>query len=74
MLAYAAFRRQDVPLGVLAWLLFVPYLSFYSLFIPLAMFAIRTPRTALIFTILLWIIFGGTMVFLIGRSMYYGLV
>jgi len=51
-----AYRRQDVPLGVLAWLFFTPYLAAYSLPLMLGMLAIKWFRLALIFTLAYWIV------------------
>lgn len=56
VLAVWAFRRKDVPLGVLAWLFFTPYLAAYSLPLMLGMLAIKWFRLALIFSIAYWIV------------------
>ena len=57
-LAWRAFRKQDAPLGVLAWLFFMPYVALYGVLIHLAMLAIRAPRAALVASLVLWILFG----------------
>lgn len=54
ILAGFAFRRKDVPLGVLAGLFFTPYISAYSLPLMLGMLAIRWQRLALIITVVYW--------------------
>jgi hypothetical protein len=71
-LSFFAFRRKDVPLALMGWIFFTPYLSFYSLPLPFAMLAIRSPRTALIFTVVMWIVFGGTIGTLLIRAALIG--
>jgi hypothetical protein len=56
ILAVWAFRRKDVPLGVLSWIFFTPYLAAYSLPLMLGMLATKWFRLALIFTIAYWLV------------------
>ncbi|MCU0499590.1 MAG: hypothetical protein MUF87_19750, partial [Anaerolineae bacterium] len=41
LIAWQAFRRQDPPLGVIAWFFFTPYIAPYSLVLLMAILAIR---------------------------------
>lgn len=60
-MAWWAFRRRDPVLSILAWLCFVPYITFYSLLLPLTLSAVRWPRAALLISIVLWIVYGGVI-------------
>jgi hypothetical protein len=57
-LGLLAFRRKDVVLGVLAWLLVVPYATFYSLMPAYALAATRWPKVALIFSLTTWALYA----------------
>jgi hypothetical protein len=57
-LAWRAYRKQDAPLAILAWLFFVPYIPLYSLLIPFAALAVRFPRVALIISVVMWAVYG----------------
>jgi len=58
VLAWRAVRRRDPVFAILAWLFFVPYITFYSLLLHFAVLAIRFPRFALLISGLIWIIYG----------------
>ena len=60
-MGWRAVKRHDVILGFLAWLFFVPYIASYSLLLPLALIAVRLPRFALLVTVVIWVIYGGTI-------------
>lgn len=67
LLAWLAFRRQDPILGVLAGLCFVPYATLYGLLPAFALFAVRWPLPALVFSLALWVVYGGVALpFLLG--------
>ncbi len=59
ILAWFGFRRRDPFLAIWAWLFFAPYLTYYSLLLPFVLLAIRYPRVALLFSAMMWLIFGG---------------
>ena len=59
IMAGVAFRRKDVPLGVLAGLFFTPYIAAYSFPLMLGMLAIRWQRLALIITVVYWVLLIG---------------
>lgn len=61
-MAWRAIKRQDVILGFLSWLFFVPYIASYSLLLPLALIAIRWTRFALLVSVVIWVIYGGIIV------------
>ncbi len=56
LLAWLAARKHDRVLGIVAGLFFVPYIAFYSLLIPFAVFAIRRPKIALLLSVIVWLI------------------
>lgn len=56
-LTVLAYRRQDPALGVLAWLFYMPYISFYSLVLHHAVLAVRLPKLALIINVAMWAIY-----------------
>jgi hypothetical protein len=58
-LSWFGFKRRDPILAILGWIFFSPYLTYYSLLLPFALLAIRYPRVALIFSVTMWVIFGG---------------
>lgn len=60
-LGWIAFKRRDPVLSILAWLFFVPYTTLYALLQPLALFAIRYPRVALLISVVVWILYGGVL-------------
>jgi len=62
-LAWRAFRRHDPILGILAWLFFTPYVAFYGLLLPLGLVAIRWFRLALLISVLIWLMYGGVIVY-----------
>ena len=62
LLGIMAFRRKDVPMGVLAGLFFTPYIAAYSLPLMLGMLAIRWQRLALIFTLSYWLVIAITVI------------
>lgn len=61
-MGWRAVKRRDAILGFFAWLFFVPYITLYSLLLPLALIAIRLPRFALLVSVAMWIVYGGTIV------------
>jgi hypothetical protein len=61
VLAWRAFRRRDPVLSILAWIFFVPYLTFYGLPLAMGLTALRWPRFALLVSGLVWVIYGGTI-------------
>jgi hypothetical protein len=61
VIAWQAVRRHDAVIGVLAGLFFVPYIAFYSLFIPFTLSAVRWPRAALLVSIIVWMVYGGVL-------------
>lgn len=61
VLAWFAVRRHDPIVGILAGLFFVPYIAFYSLLIPFALAAVRWPRIVLLFSVVMWVIYGGLL-------------
>lgn len=61
VLSWRAFRKRDPVLSILAWLFFVPYITFYSLLLPMALGALRWPRIALIVSAVIWLVYGGTL-------------
>ena len=54
-LAWLAFRRRDVILGVLAWQFFVPYTTFYGIMPAFVLLAVRWPWAALIISLAAWV-------------------
>jgi hypothetical protein len=60
-LAFMAYRRQDPPLGIVAWFFFTPYIKFYSLLLLFSIIAIRFPRVALIMTLAMWAAYGSVL-------------
>lgn len=58
-LSWFGFKRRDPFLAIWGWIFFAPYLTFYALLLPFALLAIRYPRAALIFSVTMWVIFGG---------------
>ncbi len=54
-LAYLAFRRKDVVIGVLAWQFFVPYATFYGMMPAFALLATRWPWAALAISLAAWV-------------------
>jgi hypothetical protein len=60
-LSWVAFRRHDPVLSILAWLFFIPYITLYALLLPLALFAIRYPRVALLISVVAWLVYGGVL-------------
>jgi hypothetical protein len=58
VLAWWSFRRQDPPLGILAWFFFTPYIALYSLVLLLGILAIRWRLLAIILSLSMWIIYG----------------
>lgn len=62
VLSYRAFRKRDAALSILAWLFFVPYITLYSLLLPLALLAIKLRRLALIVNLVMWLVYGGMLV------------
>ncbi len=54
-LAYFAFRRKDVVIGVVAWQFFVPYTTFYGLMPVFALVATRWPWAALVISLAAWV-------------------
>jgi hypothetical protein len=69
-LSWRGFRRRDPILAILAWPFFVPYLTFYSLLLHFALFAVRFPRVALLSSVVMWIIMGG----MIGAAVFVALM
>lgn len=61
-LEWRAFRRHDPILGVLGWMFLSPYLTLYSILLPLTMLALRWFRLALIINLAMWSIYGGVIV------------
>jgi hypothetical protein len=57
-LAWQSFRRQDPPLGIVAWFFFTPYIALYSLVLLLGILAIRWRLLAIIITVSMWLIYG----------------
>ena len=66
-LAWQAVRRRDAAWGLWAWLFFVPYLTFYSLMLHLAVLAARNWRLALLISALIWLIYGGVLAVVLMR-------
>lgn len=62
-LGWIAFRRRDPVLSILAWFFFVPYIPFYSTLIYFTLLAIKLPRIALLINVVMWIIYGGALVY-----------
>lgn len=60
-LAWQARRWRDPGLGVLAGIFFVPYLQPYSLLLHLALLATRWPRVVLVFSLTMWLVYGGVL-------------
>ncbi len=54
-LAWLAFRRKDVILGVVAWQFLVPYVTFYGLMPAFALVATRWPWAALAISLAAWV-------------------
>lgn len=54
-LAWLAFRRKDVILGVVAWQFLVPYVTFYGLMPVFALVATRWPWAALAISLAAWV-------------------
>ncbi|MBN2469985.1 MAG: hypothetical protein JXN59_04600 [Anaerolineae bacterium] len=54
-LAWLAFRRRDIVLGVLAWQFFVPYTTFYGIMPAFALLAVRWPWAALAVSLAAWV-------------------
>ena len=54
-LAWLAFRRRDMILGVLAWQFFVPYTTFYGIMPAFVLLAVRWPWAALIISLAAWV-------------------
>jgi hypothetical protein len=69
VLAFFAYRRQDSPLGILAWLFITPYIAVYSIPLILGMLAIRWPLLALLFSVVSWLILGGITGYLIVQTL-----
>jgi hypothetical protein len=59
ILSWFGFKRHDPFLAIWGWIFFAPYLTFYALLLPFALLAIRYPRFALLFSVTMWLIFGG---------------
>ncbi len=57
-LAWWAFRRQDPPLGIIAWFFFTPYIALYSLVLLLGILAIRWRLLAVAISLSMWVIYG----------------
>ncbi len=55
VLTWFSFRRQDPPLGILAWFFFTPYIALYSLVLLLGILAIRWRFLAIAMSATLWI-------------------
>jgi hypothetical protein len=60
-LAVVAFRKRDVVVGILAFYFFTPYVALYSLLILFSLVAARWPRFALLISIVMWVVYGGTI-------------
>jgi hypothetical protein len=60
-IAWLALRRRDPVLGILGGLFFAPYITLYSLLLPLALIALRWPRLAIVVSLALWIVYGGAL-------------
>lgn len=57
-LALWAFRRQDPPLGIIAWFFFTPYIALYSMVLLLGIVAIRWRFLAIAFSAAMWVAAG----------------
>jgi hypothetical protein len=60
-LAWHAWRKQDAVVGILGWLFFVPYLTYYSLLPILAVCSARWWKMTLCISIVMWVAYGGTL-------------
>jgi hypothetical protein len=60
-IAYQAVRRRDITIGMIAWLFFIPYIPLYSFLIVFSLVTVRWPRVALLISVVMWIVYGGTI-------------
>jgi hypothetical protein len=60
-LAWYGFRKRDPIICLLSGLFFIPYVQFYSLLPPFALFAVRYPRVAILGSVIMWLIIGGVL-------------
>ncbi len=62
VLALRAFLRKDPYIGIIAGIFFAPYITLYSLVIPLVFVTIRHPWLVLEFNIVVWLLYGAAMI------------
>lgn len=60
--AWQAWSIKSAFWGILAWMFFTPYITFYSLHIHFALFSVVFTRSGMLISLLLWIIYGGVLV------------